>query len=283
MTRREVEVPHREVEVTRRDVEVPRRKVEVTRRQGAVTRGEGAVTRREVGGVRRPAVALAAATCTLLGTVAVAVAVAAGPASELAAYVSEAGASGSTTLWPYRVGLLATAAGLVLLGAALPAALRLAAGLLVASAVATVVSAGVSCRSACPLPPFDQVTLADLVHGGASVAAVAGTVFAMLAVAGTTGAARPLRRISAIAAAVALPLSAVAGLAMLLVGRSVLMGAVERLLLLDLAGWAVATALTMALTRPPATLVVSTPTIPNLTDGAADRERDGPPMGSLSR
>ncbi|MDW5323974.1 DUF998 domain-containing protein [Plantactinospora sp. KLBMP9567] len=202
----------------------------------------------------RPAVALAAAACALLGTAAVALAVFAGPAPELTSYVSEAGASDSTTIWAYRIGLLATAAGQVLLGAALPAVLRLATGLLAASAVATVVSAGVSCRAACPLPPFDRVTLADLVHGGASIAAVAGTVFAMLAVAGTTGVARPLRRISVSAAAVALPLSAVAGLTLLLVGRSVLMGAVERLLLLDLAAWGVVTALTLGLARAPAAL-----------------------------
>ncbi|GIG96822.1 DUF998 domain-containing protein [Plantactinospora mayteni] len=204
---------------------------------------------------QRPAVALAAAACTLAGTVTVALAVLAGPAPELAAYVSEAGASDSPTVWAYRLGLLAAATGLVLLGAALPTALRLATGLLVAGAVATVVSAGVSCRAACPLPPFYQVTLADVVHGGASIAAVAGAVFAMLAVAGTPGVARPLRRISGAAAAVALPLSAVAGLTLLLLGRSVLMGAVERLLLLDLAAWGVATALTLGLSRAPAARV----------------------------
>ncbi|AVT30742.1 DUF998 domain-containing protein [Plantactinospora sp. BC1] len=218
---------------------------EVTRRE--VTRPELVGT--AVTAARRPAVAFASAACTLLGTVAVALAVFVGPAPELAAYVSETGASGGATVWAYRIGLLAAAAGQILLGAALPTVSRLATGLLVASAAATVLSAGVSCRAACPLPPFDRVTLADLVHGGASIAAVAGTVFAMLAVAGTTGAPRTLRGISAAAAAVALPLSAVAGLALLLVGRSVLMGAVERLLLLDLAAWVIATALTLGLPR----------------------------------
>ncbi|GIG86592.1 DUF998 domain-containing protein [Plantactinospora endophytica] len=203
----------------------------------------------------RPTVALTAVACILAGTVAVTLAVLAGPAPELASYVSEAGASDSGTVWPYRIGLLAAAGGLLLLGLALPPVLRLATGLLVASAVATVVSAGVSCRAACPLPPFDRVTLADLVHGGASIAAVAGTVFAMLALAATTGVAWPLRRIAVAAAVVALPLSAIAGLALLLVGRSLLMGAVERLLLLDLAVWGVATALTLGRTRAPVAAV----------------------------
>ncbi|MFY1690784.1 DUF998 domain-containing protein [Plantactinospora sp. WMMB782] len=250
--------------------------------------------------VDRPAVAFAAAACTLAGTVAVAVAVFAGPAPDLAGYVSEAGASGSGTVWPYRIGLLAVAAGQVLLGAALPRWLRLASGLLLASAVATALSAGVSCRDRCPLPPFDRVTLADLVHGGASIAAVAGTVFAILAVAGVprnlfpaprgvtgtgpgpvggspsladeVGAGGPvpaLRRLSVVAAAVALPLSAVAGLALLLVGRGVLTGAVERLLLLDLAAWGVATGLVLGLAREP--VAARDPAAPSGTAGAGPR------------
>ncbi|MGX7670710.1 DUF998 domain-containing protein [Plantactinospora sp. DSM 117369] len=261
----------------------------------------------------RPALALAAAVCTLLGTAAVALAVYAGPAPELSSYVSEAGASDSATVWAYRIGLLATAAGQVLLGAALPAVLRLATGLLVASAVGTVVSAGVSCRAACPLPPFDRVTLADLVHGGASIAAVAGTVFAILAVAGTTGVARPLRRISVAAAAVALPLSAVAGLTLLLnlfqpplavrwtarsdavrerravqvekgslVGRSVLMGAVERLLLLDLAAWGVAIALILGLARAPAALNLFPPE-PRGAHAPRPSLRSDRPQGEVER
>ncbi|WP_422770814.1 DUF998 domain-containing protein [Plantactinospora sp. WMMC1484] len=200
---------------------------------------------------RRAPAAFAAAACALAGTVAVALAVAGGPAPEPAGYVSEAGAPESATVWPYRLGLLAVAAGLVLLGVALPPALRLATGLLLASAVATGVSAGVSCRAACPLPPFDRVVLADLVHGGASIAAVAGPVLAMLVVAATAGVDRPLRRIAVVAVAVALPLSLVAGLALLLVGRSVLMGSVERLLLFDLAAWGVATGLALGLARAP--------------------------------
>ncbi|GAB3972242.1 DUF998 domain-containing protein [Plantactinospora veratri] len=240
---------------------------------GPVVRPGGRSPHRIARPARPSAAALAAAACTLPGTVAVAVAVLGGPAPELAAYVSEAGASGSTTVWTYRIGLLATAAGQILLGAALPTVSRLATGLLVASAVATVLSAGVSCRSACPLPPFDRVTLADVVHGGASIAAVAGTVFAMLTVAGTAGATRPLRGISMAAAAVALPLAAVAGLTLLLVGRSVLMGTVERLLLLDLAAWGVATAFALGLSRRPAGVAP-----PRRPAGAPARgRRAGPP------
>lgn len=194
--------------------------------------------------------ALAAAACTATGAVAVTVAVANGPSPGLASYVSEAGASTSPSVWTYRIGMLAVAGGLVLLATALPAVLRLASGLLAVSALATVVSAGVSCRSACPLPPFDRTTLADLVHGGASIAAVAGTVFAILTVALTVEVARPLRRLAVVAAVVAVPLSGAAGAALLVVGRGVLTGTVERLLLFDLTAWGVLTALTVGVAIP---------------------------------
>ncbi|MFC6017360.1 DUF998 domain-containing protein [Plantactinospora solaniradicis] len=200
--------------------------------------------------LRRSTSALAAGACALAGAVAVTLAVDAGPSPGFAGYVSEAGASTSPSAWTYRLGLLAIAAGLLLLAVALPPALRLAAGLLVPSGLATVVSAGVSCRSECPLPPFDRTTLADLVHGGASIAAVAGTVFAILAVALTPGAAPALRRLATVAAVVAVPLSLTAGVALLAVGRGLLTGTVERLLLIDLAAWGVATAIALGPVRP---------------------------------
>ncbi|MBF9129854.1 DUF998 domain-containing protein [Plantactinospora sp. S1510] len=215
---------------------------------------------------RRGTAALAAGVCTLAGGVAVILAVDAGPSPGFAGYVSEAGASTSPSVWTYRLGLLGIAAGLLLLAVALPPALRLAAGLLVPSGLATVMSAGVSCRSGCPLPPFDRTTLADLVHGGASIAAVAGTVFAVLAVALTPGAAPALRRLATVAAVFAVPLSLAAGVALLAVGRGLLTGTVERLLLLDLAAWGVATAIALGLLRPSATSGPGDPLRPDRAD-----------------
>jgi hypothetical protein len=213
-------------------------------------------------GRRRSTAALAAGACALAGAVAVTLAVDAGPSPGFAGYVSEAGASTSPSVWTYRLGLLGVAAGLLLLAVALPPALRVAAGLLVPSGLATVLSAGVSCRSECPLPPFDRTTLADLVHGGASIAAVAGTVFAVLAVALTPGAAPVLRRLATAAVVVAVPLSLTAGVALLAVGRGLLTGTVERLLLIDLAAWGVATAIVLGLVRSPATATPPTATPP---------------------
>ncbi|MFC7550184.1 DUF998 domain-containing protein [Plantactinospora sp. GCM10030261] len=234
-------------------------------------------------------VAAASAVCAVTGAVAIVVAVVGGPGPGLSGYVSEAGISSSPYAAVYRGGVFGLAACLLMLAAALPAApadelpggavlgslmssrlpavvrsaaqlpvvrliiglltgARAASALLVAGAVATAVSGTVSCSDGCPLPPYDRVTVADLVHGGASIAAVAACVFAMLAVALTT--VDPVRlRVSVTAAAVALPLSAAVGLAMLTQGRGTTVGLLERLLLADIVWWAVCLATVLALSR----------------------------------
>ncbi|MEV1146914.1 DUF998 domain-containing protein, partial [Micromonospora sp. NPDC049799] len=63
------------------------------------------------------------------------------------------------------------------------------------------------------------------------------------------GAPTLLRRIAAVAAGVALPLSAATALALLAVGRGGLTAALERLLLLVCVLWGVATATAVALRR----------------------------------
>ncbi|MEU4479582.1 DUF998 domain-containing protein [Micromonospora sp. NPDC023966] len=197
--------------------------------------------------VLRAAAASAAAGCTVAGMVAVTVAVAAGPGPGLTGYVSEAGVTDSRYAGAYRIGVLALAAALLLLAAALPPALRTAAALLVAGAAGTGLSAAVTCSTGCPLPPFEAATVADLVHGGASIAATAAVVFAMVAVLLSPAAGRALRRVAAVGAALALPLSGAIGLAMLLVGRGGVVGVLERLLLTVAAGWGLATAAVLGL------------------------------------
>lgn len=175
--------------------------------------------------------------CAVGGAVAVTVAVVAGRSPGLTGYVSEAGVAASGYAATYRAGVFGLAAALLLIALALPAALRLAAALLTAGATATVVSGSVTCSDGCPLPPFERAGVADLVHGGASITAVAGCVFAMIVVAWLGPAAGP-RRLSATAAAVALPVSATIGVAMLVLGRGPVVGLLERLLLADIALWA---------------------------------------------
>ena len=142
------------------------------------------------GGVAKLAAA-GAGLCVLGGGVAVATAAAAGPGRAVTSYLSEAGAGPHATA--YRLGVLALALGLLLLALALPPALRLAAGFLGAAAVCAVLSGTVTCSAGCPLPPFEPTTPRDLVHGTASITAVAACVFAMLAV-GVAGGAAPFVR-----------------------------------------------------------------------------------------
>jgi Protein of unknown function (DUF998) len=189
----------------------------------------------------RRAAAAGSAACVVAGTTAIVYAVGNGPGPGLTGYVSEAGIAGSTYAPTYRLGVFALAAGLFLLAVALRPAARHAAALLAGSAVATVLSGAVTCSDGCPLPPFEPATVADLVHGGASIAAVAGSVFAMLVVA-RAPAERAPRRLSAGAAALALPLSAAIGLAMLLVGRGPVVGVLERVLLTEVVLWAITVA-----------------------------------------
>ncbi|MFI9643066.1 DUF998 domain-containing protein [Micromonospora sp. NPDC051925] len=204
----------------------------------------------QVVGPLRAAAASAAAGCVLAGAVAVTVAVVAGPGPGPTGYVSEAGIVDSAYAPTYRIGVFALAAALLLLAAALPAALRVAAWLLAAGAVCTVLSGAVTCSAGCPLPPFEATTVADLVHGGASIAAVGVTVLAMLAIGFTAPATPALRWVARMGAAVALPLAVVIALGLLTVGRGGLVGGLERLVLLACTGWGLATATLLAARRP---------------------------------
>ncbi|MET7706786.1 DUF998 domain-containing protein [Micromonospora sp. NPDC005413] len=199
--------------------------------------------------VARRVAASAAAGCALAGSVAVTVAVVAGPGPGLTGYVSEAGIAGSGHAATYRIGVLALAGALLLVGAALPPGVWAAPALLATSAVFTAVSGAVTCSAGCPLPPFERATTADLVHGGASIAATAAVVFAMvtLAVSGPAGPA--VRRLAGVAAALTLPLCATVGLAMLIVGRGAVVGVLERLVLALAVLWGLVTATALALAR----------------------------------
>lgn len=188
-----------------------------------------------------------AAACLIAGAAAVTVAVVAGPAPAWTGYVSEAGVGPGAHASAYRWGVLGVAVGLALLAAAMLATSRVAAGLLAGAAAGAALSGSVTCSAGCPLPPFEHGTPADLVHAAASIAAVAGCVFAMLAVAATAD--PRLRRGSRVAASVALPLSATVGVGMLAIGRGAVVGVVERALLVTIALWLVGLALTLRRSR----------------------------------
>ncbi|RLK22949.1 uncharacterized protein DUF998 [Micromonospora sp. M71_S20] len=197
----------------------------------------------------RAAAASASAACVVGGALAVTVAVVAGPGPGLTGYVSEAGVTDSAYAPAYRIGVFALAAGLLLLATALPPVLRAAAGLLAAGSVLALVSGAVTCSAGCPLPPFERATAADLVHGAASILAVAAVVLAMLAVTLTRAAPSALRRLAAAAVAVALPLAGATAVTLVFVGRGGLIAVLERLLLLVAVLWGTASATAVALRR----------------------------------
>jgi hypothetical protein len=197
--------------------------------------------------VARRVAGSAAAGCAVAGAVAVTVAVVAGPGPGFTGYVSEAGIADSAHALTYRIGVLALAAALLLIGVALPAGVWAAPALLAIGAVCTAVSGAVTCSAGCPLPPFERATVADLVHGGASIAAIAAVVFAMVTLTVSGAAGRVVRRLAALAAALALPLCAAVGLAMLVVGRGTFVGVLERLILVLCVLWGLATATALAL------------------------------------
>ncbi|NYH45504.1 hypothetical protein HNR22_005231 [Micromonospora jinlongensis] len=199
--------------------------------------------------VARRVAGSAAAGCALAGAVAVTVAVVAGPGPGLTGYVSEAGIAGSGHATTYRIGILALAAALLLVGAALPPGVWAAPALLATGAVFTAVSGAVTCSAGCPLPPFERATAADLVHGGTSIAATASVVLAMVTLAVSGPAGPVLRRLAGLAAAVSLPLCAAVGLAMLVLGRGAVVGVLERLVLAVAVLWGLATATALALAR----------------------------------
>ncbi|MET8092599.1 DUF998 domain-containing protein [Micromonospora sp. NPDC005220] len=204
------------------------------------------------GDIARRAAGAAAAGCILAGAVAVTFAVVAGPGPGFTGYVSEAGIAGSAHAATYRIGVLALAGALLLIGAALPPGVWAAApALLAAGAVFTAVSGAVTCSDGCPLPPFERATTADLVHGGASIAATATVVFAMVTLAVSGPAGRMVRRLAGGAAALALPLGATVGLAMLVIGRGPVVGVLERLILALAVLWGLSTATALALCKEP--------------------------------
>nr|MDT0661416.1 DUF998 domain-containing protein [Micromonospora sp. DSM 115978] len=283
----------------------PRRPNRIKPPHDTLGTGAGVVDPRRGGAGRWRVGAAAGATgCAAAGAVAVSVAVVAGPGPGLTGYVSEAGVAASGYAAAYRIGVFGLAVALLLLAAALPRPLRAAAGLLGGGAAGAALSGAVTCSAGCPLPPFEAATTADLVHGGASIAAVACCVFAMLVLAvpparppaGSIGRpdagpvgrlerppAGPVRwpaaevlerqpaglvgwlaavvgglpvaparvgRLATLAAFLALPLSALVGLAMLGLGRGTVVGVLERLLLLVVVLWVAGTGL--ALLRPDA-------------------------------
>lgn len=192
------------------------------------------------------AAAAVAAILFVAGGALVAVALAASADPWTGGYVSEAGVAGYPQAAAYRSGILVISLGLVLLSAGLTRLVMVAGLLIAAAGVLGGVSASVRCSAGCPLPPYEQPTAADLVHGGASIAAVAFVALAMLV---TAMRANPLTRLSRWWFAATAPLLAALGVALLTVGRSTFTAGLERIALIAVLGWLIAAAIDRAAGR----------------------------------
>jgi hypothetical protein len=179
------------------------------------------------------------------------VALIAAPGSWLRGYISEAGSAELPLATPYRLGLVLLAGGAGLLGLALRHRSRLVALLLGGVAAFGATSGAVPCSSGCPLPPYEPATLADVVHAAATVVASLLIAGAMATVALTPALPLSARRLATAAASLIVPLGGALGLIMLLVGRSQVGAALERLVLLVAVGWVVGTSVLTALYTAP--------------------------------
>jgi hypothetical protein len=156
-------------------------------------------------------------------------------------YVSEAGVEGAPHASLYRAGIWLVAAAFALLVAPAWATARLASAAFALAAPATVVSGAVACSPGCPLPPFDRPTGADLLHAGASIAALLLCGWVMLVYA-LRPVDSPLRRAGRAGVALAGPLLGLAAFGLVFVGQGTFTGSVERAALLATSVWLIATA-----------------------------------------
>ena len=161
-------------------------------------------------------------------------------------YVSEAGTAGQPYAVSYRWGLIVLGLGVALLGLALTRA-RFVGLLLLPAAVLASASGAIPCSNQCPLPPFEPTTVADVVHTAASIVGMVLLAAAMLAV--SLADLRPaVRRLSAVATALTVPLGGALGLTMLFAGRGPLGATLERALLVVSVSWLIGTSLLTAVT-----------------------------------
>ncbi len=151
-------------------------------------------------------------------------------------YVSEAGVAGLPWAWAYRLGLVLIGVGVGLLGWSFAGPVALLLGV---SAVLAATSGAVPCSAHCPLPPYEQATLSDVVHGSASVLGMIVLTAAMAVIAGTARSAAQ-RGLGWSGVALMVPVGGVLGLIMLFVGRSTAGAELERALLVVAILWLIA-------------------------------------------
>lgn len=170
----------------------------------------------------------------LVGTAALLYASRGGPG--IAGYVSESGVAGAPHALVYRLALLVFVVATAAAALALRTPAPLAAAVLALAAPCLLVSTAARCSKGCPLPPFQHPTSGDLVHAGASIAAVGLCALAML-VAAWRATDRRLRAVSRWLAGFTIPVLCGMAVGLLTVGHSPFTAIVERISLLGCLGW----------------------------------------------
>ncbi|MEV0459628.1 DUF998 domain-containing protein [Catellatospora methionotrophica] len=181
-----------------------------------------------------------AAIGAVVGTAAVVYALGVLPEPWTRGYISEGGVATSPRDGLYRLGILALAGSLALLGVALRRLVPFVFAMLVTAGVFGGVSSAVSCTPGCPLPPYEPSTPTDLVHAGASVVAVGLAVLAMGVVA-LISLQSVLRTSARWFFAVTLPLALVLVYGLLAIGRGTFTSVLERVALVPVVAWVVVT------------------------------------------
>jgi hypothetical protein len=175
-----------------------------------------------------------AAAAAVLGTISGLLLVRAVVPGSLGDYVSASGVPGQAYATLYQAGIygLAVTAGLLAYAAR---------NVLLAGAVPMIVLSGsVTCTPGCPLPPYEQSTGQDLVHGATSILGVGLCALAMGASAWLGS------RFSRVAVFVTWPLLAGTAIGIVFAGRGPATGVLERLALLACVGWLVGFAVILA-------------------------------------
>jgi hypothetical protein len=190
-----------------------------------------------------------AGVATAIGAGLVLLAVLASGSGWSGGYVSEAGVGAQAN--SYRLGTIALAAALLLLGLSIGRTLPVVGGTLGVAGTLASVSGTVTCSRGCPLPPYESASAADLIHAVASIVAIGCVVLAMLATATIDGVDPALRWASRVTAGAVIPLLATMAVAMLTAGRGPLTAVLERCVLLLVAAWAITAAVRQVAQRSP--------------------------------
>jgi len=183
--------------------------------------------------------AYVAVGATVLSAVGLVLATRGGPG--FAGYVSESGVAGAPHAVLYRATLFLLAVAAAAAALALRPVAVAAAGALAVAVPCLLISGVVQCSAGCPLPPYEHPTAGDLVHAGASIAAVALCGLAMLAAALWSVDLR-VRSLSRAMLWLLVPAGTAMAAALLFAGRTVLTGVLERVCLAGCLLWVAAAA-----------------------------------------